>query len=232
VSAATGGHLYTTNGELHLYFPPHAFTRDALVGIVALPDSAVPDSLGSGRRKLLPGYELSWTAGELAKPATLEWSYAGAATEPGTPVLYALGADSSWQRLGGTVDAGARRISAPLTAAGRYALFAETGAVRGTGGLAIVALTPRVFSPQGGFASRQAAISFTLGRPGAVTARVYSRAGRLVREVADGLSLGAGANVVYWDGRDHEGKVVEDGIYLVSIEALGEKQVRTLAVVR
>jgi len=53
-----------------------------------------------------------------------------------------------------------------------------------------------------------------------------------VREVAEGLALGAGANVVRWDGRDQDGREVEGGAYLVTIGAFGETQTRALAVVR
>jgi flagellar hook assembly protein FlgD len=76
------------------------------------------------------------------------------------------------------------------------------------------------------------AISFTLGRAGPVTAKVYNRAGRLVDELVSGLQMNAGANVVRWDGRDVDGAEVPDGLYLVAVEALGERQVQTLAVVR
>jgi flagellar hook assembly protein FlgD len=93
-------------------------------------------------------------------------------------------------------------------------------------------LTPRVFSPSGGFASTSAAISFTLARPASTTVTVFNRAGRRVRSVMSGRPLGTGANLVYWDGRDDAGGVVEDGIYLVGVEALGEVRKRTVAVVR
>jgi flagellar hook assembly protein FlgD len=93
-------------------------------------------------------------------------------------------------------------------------------------------LTPRVFSPRGNFAAGEVTIGFTLGRPASATVRVYDRSGRLVRELANGATYGAGANLVRWDGRDVAGAVAMDGIYLVSIEALGQKETRTLAVVR
>ena len=92
--------------------------------------------------------------------------------------------------------------------------------------------TPRVFSPSGSYATSQVAIGFSIARAGPVSVRVYDRAGRLVREVIDGQNLNAGVNVVRWDGRKDGGGMVEDGLYVVSIEALGQKQTRTLAVVR
>jgi hypothetical protein len=103
-----------------------------------------------------------------------------------------------------------------------------------TGGgaaLSDLSFTPRVFSPRGGYASARLGIGFTLGRRGAVTVRVYNRAGRLMREVMAGRTLEPGANLVWWDGRDSGGGVVEDGLYVVTIEALGQSRKNALAVV-
>jgi hypothetical protein len=289
VSTTKGGDVYTTDGEVHLYFPPHAFGQDVGVTIVELADSDVPDTLADGARRVFAGYEISWGGATLEKPATLELSYADAGSsrlvsssgnwqrphavsfngnsqtslrvlssgdsEPsltgssnsdsqrlaadvqslptdGTLALYVFGADSTWRRLGGTVDASAKRISSPLTEPGRYAVFTEAAGVPGASTLSSLSLTPRVFSPRGTFANSEVAISFTLGRPGSVTVKVYNRAGRLVREVISGEYMGAGANLVRWDGRDIDANIVGDGLYLVAVEALGQKQVKTLAVVR
>jgi flagellar hook assembly protein FlgD len=95
-----------------------------------------------------------------------------------------------------------------------------------------VGVTPRVFAPRGGFADVRVAIRFHLGRPGAATVRVYNRAGRLVRAVAREAPLGSGENLLYWDGRDGEGRIVEDGLYVVSVEAMGETRTEAIAVVR
>jgi flagellar hook assembly protein FlgD len=76
------------------------------------------------------------------------------------------------------------------------------------------------------------AIGFSLGRPASVDVTVFNRAGRMVRQVASGLSLPGGAGVVHWDGKDRDGRVVEEGLYIVTVEALGERQTQTLAVLR
>ena len=102
----------------------------------------------------------------------------------------------------------------------------------GVNTLSAVSVTPRVFSPQGSFASEESGIGFTLGRSGSVTVKIYNRAGRVVREIISGELMGAGANLVRWDGRDRDGRIVVDGLYLVTVEALGEKQVKTVAIVR
>jgi hypothetical protein len=277
MKAATGGSIYTTNREVHLYFPPHAFAQDTEVDVVALASSDVPDTLSSGARRVLAGYAISWGGAVLDKPATLEMSYAGAEmlltasqcgdiqrssevsdereSSPalasswtgdnatliseghsppvdGTLALYVFGADSTWQRVGGTVDASTQHISSPLIEPGRYAVFVETAVVPGTRTLSALSVTPRVFSPRGAFASEEAVISFTLGRSGPVTVKVYNRAGRLVREVTSGQQMNAGANLVRWDGRDSDSNLVQGGLYLVVVEALGQKRTSTIAVVR
>ena len=61
---------------------------------------------------------------------------------------------------------------------------------------------------------------------------IFNRAGRLISEVVSGEQLNAGANLVHWDGRGRDGTMVEGGIYLVAVEAFGERQVKPLAVVR
>ena len=99
------------------------------------------------------------------------------------------------------------------------------------GGLSGLTLTPRAFSPKGNFASSDVAIGFTLARSGDFTVKLYNRAGRLVRSVARGAPGTPGANLVRWDGRGDDGHVVEPGLYLVTVEALGETRTQTLGVV-
>jgi hypothetical protein len=152
--------------------------------------------------------------------------------QDGILALYMFGADSTWQRVGGTVDAAAQRISAQITEPGCYAVYAETGTVLGAAVISGVSVMPRVFSPRGNFANEEAAISFTLGRSGPVTVKIYNRAGRLVREVASGRQMNAGANLLRWDGLDIDSNPIEDGLYLVVVEALGRKETKTLAVVK
>src|SRR6185295_4164913 len=229
VSAATGGDVYTTGAETHLYFPPHAFEQDATVVVTAAPAGSTPSSLPSAS-KVLDGYELTW-AGALRKPARFTLNDLGSSLPPGTLAIYRSGDGTTWSREGGTVDPSARSISLAIREAGRYALFVDDG--QGTGGAALssIALTPRVFSPHGGFADTQVGISFTLGKASPVTVKVFSRSGRLIREVAMGQPMGAGANLIRWDGRDRNGGFVVDGVYMVTIEALGQTETKPLAVV-
>lgn len=228
VSASAGGNVFTTNSELHLYFPPHAFRNDALIVIAEA--AVAPDTLPSGAVRVLPAYEISWISDPLRKPATLGFSVAGRVPAAGALTVYTSSDGVSWQRLGGTPEEGA--ISLLVRDPGLYALFAETAPSQGAATLSAVSFTPRVFSIGGGFANDQVAIGFTLGRSAPVTVRIYNRAGRLVREVVSGRVMGPGAGLVRWDGRDRGDVFVADGIYVVTVEALGETRKSTLAIVR
>ena len=251
VSSSTGGNVFTTNAEAHLYFPPHAFEKDAVVTVTPAVDPSVPArTLPAGTIQLLGGYDIEWGGAPLMKPARLEFSYATGGAGAAAASRGAAGSDAggarqaaehlalyrssngTWERIGGTTDPSAARVSLAITAPGTYALFVETGVISGPGTLSSLAFTPRVFSPTGGFADRELGISFTLGRAAPVTVRVYSRSGRLIREVVAGQTMNAGANLVRWDGRDRNGGYAADGMYLVTVEALGWTERKTLAVVR
>ncbi len=212
VTAEAGGDVYTTNAEAHVYVPPHGLAEDALITLAALGAGDVPTTQAGGAELVHPGYRLDCGGAGLRKPVTLDMSYAGSDVPPGSSLaLYMVGSDSLWRRLGGTAVAETRRISLAVAADGRYALYAEAAAANGSVRLANLSMTPRVFSPRGTYATGAVAIGFDLGRAGSVTVKVYTRAGRLVREVLPGQTLGPGANLVRWDGRDREGSIVEPG---------------------
>jgi hypothetical protein len=232
--AGIGGNVYTTDGAAHLYFPPRAFSQDVVVRISTLDSTQVPDALASGAQRVSAGYSISWGDVALEKTATLDLACGDpeSSTLGRTLALYASDSYADWQRIGGSPNPSSETISAPIRQAGGYAVFAETAGVTGPATLSTLSMTPRVFSPLGGSTSDGVAIGFTLGQPGAVWVRVYNRAGRLVREVLAGGQMNAGSNLVRWDGRNDGGRIVSEGLYLVSVEALGAKQVLTVAVAR
>ena len=130
------------------------------------------------------------------------------------------------------MDEASGKMLVPLSVSGRYALYSGGTVSEGTKALAILSLTPRVFSPSGSFADDRLAISFELGQPASVNVKIYNRAGRLVRDVLSGQVVSAGANLVYWDGRDGGGTVVPEGMYLVMVETEGHSETKTVSVVR
>ncbi len=234
VSAALGGEVFSTHGDLRLYFPPHAFGADATVILSAAAEDAVPDSLPGGGMAVHPGFEITWPGAALRKPAVLDLSIAGTGTigDSASLAVHVDAGGAGWRRLGGTVDAAHGTISASITEEGHYAVFRDAGTPVVGPALSGMALLPRVFSPQGDQAVREVAIRFSLGASGPVTVTVFNRAGRRTRSIVDGLTMNAGINVLRWEGRDEGGDAVPDGLYLVVVEAAGEKLSQTLAVVR
>jgi ligand-binding sensor domain-containing protein len=223
-----GGDVYTTNAEAHVYFPPNAFDADPTVSIDSTGTPAAPDTLGGNAIRVSAGWTIGWTKASLIKPGTLELrpNRSGAAL-----AIWRDDGGGQGTRIGGTAQqSGALAIT--LSSAGRYAVYAEGAVPSGSGGILALALTPRAFSPTGTFAAREASIGFTLARSGTADVKLYNRAGRLVRTVARGMSAEAGANLLRWDGRDDNGHVVDAGLYLVTVEALGQTKTETLAVVR
>jgi ligand-binding sensor domain-containing protein len=228
VSAATGGDVYTLHREVHLYLPPHALQEDATVTIDPLAAGALPGSLPGGARPRSPGYAISWSGLPLAKRVIVDFHL----DPPPSPdaSLWWHGPGGAWSLVGGT-SAADGILSTTVSDSGAYAVFEGVGSVGNGGGVTALSLTPRVLS-RSGYAGGQVGIGFVLGRPGRVSVDIYDRAGRQVREIAHDLDLPAGANLLRWDGRGHDGAMVDDGLYLVAVRALGERRLQELAVVR
>ncbi len=60
--------------------------------------------------------------------------------------------------------------------------------------------------------------TFLLTRPAEVRIRIYTVNGRLIRLLEAG-ALGAGFNRLFWDGRDGDGDLIANGVYLYRVEA-------------
>jgi ligand-binding sensor domain-containing protein len=227
VVAASGGEVFTTNAEAHAYFPPGAFDADATVNVDSLAAGALPDTLPGGAVRAGTAWSVTWTGGNLLKAATLDLRPAPGAVNVG---IYREDSPGQWRHVGGSPRNGA--VSLEITAPGRYALYSGLPAAGPTRRLSAISLSPRVFSPSGAYGGREIAIAFTLSQPGAATVRIYNRAGRLVRTVAEGWNAGTGQNLVRWNGLDSDGHVAEAGLYLVNVKALGESRTQALGVVR
>ena len=185
------------------------------------------EPIASGQ--VLSVYEIAWEASVLEKAAVFDVTLPETLATGAAVAFYRQEEGGAWARLGGTRSG--NTLSTALQVPGRHAVVRE-GTPGGLGPSAgEITLTPRVFSPTGGFADTEVAIGFSLSAGGPVRVCVFNRAGFLVRGVHEG-NLGAGSNLVRWDGRDSSGAVVEDGIYLVTVEAEGRTSTRTLAVVR
>ena len=66
--------------------------------------------------------------------------------------------------------------------------------------------------------SDETAFTYILSRPSDVVLRVYTVAGRLVR-ILENAPGRAGYNQVMWDGRDSDGHLLANGVYLYTVTA-------------
>ncbi|MDZ4806583.1 MAG: two-component regulator propeller domain-containing protein [Candidatus Eisenbacteria bacterium] len=226
IAAFTGGDVYTTGGEVHLYFPPRAFSLDAVVTIQPAPESGGP---AEGAAPVV-AWDIDWGNPRLEKAGVVELSPGSPVTEPLT-LHRSIDQGLSWSRLGGSPAGSGGSIVGIIDQPGRYALFPEGSPPDGGSEFSRPIVIPRVFTPDGG-SPGQVAISFTLGRSAEATVRVFNRAGRMVRELAHQVPMTSGINLLRWDGRDDDGTVVTDGLYFVRVESGDESRTQTLVVRR
>ncbi|MEP7027015.1 MAG: FlgD immunoglobulin-like domain containing protein [Candidatus Eisenbacteria bacterium] len=232
VDHVQGGRVFTTFGEVELDVPPNAWPSDQIVVIDPLREpgaSALPASTvwASGWRVV---------AGDLtlAKPATLIVQLPG--VPAGVPVaLYRVevsGADTTLIPIGGVRSADGLSLSSTVSTLGAFAVLYGPGVAVGAGfaGARGLDCQPRVLSPNGGGYDTRLAISFDLGRSATGAVKVFDRAGRLVREVVETGTFAPGRNVVFWDGKDGNGRVVPSGLYVVAVRFDGATSVASVAV--
>ncbi len=234
VDHVAGGSVFTTGGEVSLYAPPNTWPVDQIVRIdsVAL-GAGVPFLNG---RRPIAGWRVSADDPTLDRPATLSLAL------PQLPVFPPLGravihrvdvadGDTTLVALGGALTDHDTRVTTTIDRLGTFLLLDGTPVPGATfSGARGLDCQPRVLSPRGNGFDVKTAISFELGRDATGAVKVYDRAGRLVKEVAESGAFAAGRNVVYWDGTDGDGQVVPSGLYTVAVRFDGETSVKTVVV--
>ena len=115
-----------------------------------------------------------------------------------------------------TIAAVARLAPAALVAAllvATSAAFVVTEKLKLTRNPIVGPRVDKIFSPVCDCATDTASITFRLRRPDQVTVDVIDSQGDVVRELARRRPQGRAAVSYVWDGRDSEGRVVEEGSY-------------------
>ena len=162
----------------------------------------MPDTLGLVQRAAV-GVRLSWGTARLVKQANLELSYAGTSIPAGRSLsLYSRARTrhgGAW--ADGRSSASRCRVDSEP---GRYELFAEAGSI---GGLAHVGLSLTAASLFAGAELRECEIAIGFNarasrcRDGEDNPRGPAGEGSPL-----GRAMGAGANLVRWNGRDRDGR--------------------------
>ncbi len=75
-------------------------------------------------------------------------------------------------------------------------------------------------------------LRFQLPGAGRVQLMVYNALGQRVRHLLAGEPLSAGIHQVRWDGRNDAGDAAASGVYYARLEALGERRMRSLVLLR
>jgi len=170
---------------------------------VAVITSATEQRLGL---KVFPTYVLMDRAGRVR--------WVGSGTEPPVAELERLLAEEAGEMQVGTKPRTETqiepRVAPPPIEAGDSALDI-TGVER----------TQRKFDPTGG---EEVQIRFSLSESAEVTLSVFGPSRELVAKLLEGTPSPEGLNVVSWDGRDVDGRIVPDEAYTFAIQAVsGEK---------
>lgn len=217
IVAAVGGSVTAEGGAAKLSIPAGALVADSRVAITPGTNDG---EVREGGRRVFASYQVHMTNGALQKPATLDLSYSDVASSVSSDnLVIGRWTGEAWQDLGGTVVAAAKRVNTPVMAAGRYALIERVSAPAG----AAVASNLRVAPVSGQSYAAGANISFALGAAGGISVKVYDTAGRLIRTVKTRESMSQGQQVVRWDGRASDGRSVSNGLYIIGVDAPGNK---------
>ena len=233
-NAASGGLVANPGRSVEIYFPPNALDAAVEVVIRRLPNEQVPGkALVQEPRRVSPAFLVDAGGATLRKSVTLGMRFHE--DDPGTVesarlAIFRLLDDDSWERIGGTAQAGEPVLRAAVESLGTFAVFEDLDAPVGKLIVRDLDCQPRAFSPSDG-AKRETDISFTLTGPADVTVRVYNASGRLERVIEPARPLGQGQVLLTWDGQDQNGETVVSGLYIVVVRAGDAQQEKVVAVV-
>ena len=232
--ARQGGTIQNASGQVEIYFPPNALsagTNEISIRRVAAAAGQLVQE--TDLTQITSGYAVN-AAGALSKRATLTMSYTTKELGIADPAKLAIfrREDGGWLRLGGTSEPAGRLVLLAVDSLGTFAVFEDRSTL--IGGLAVRELDcqPRAFSPRGEGLRGETDISFTLTGPADVTVRVYNAAGRLERVIVHDQAMAPGRVTLKWNGRDEDRNLVASGLYIVAVDAGGERAEKVVAVVQ
>ncbi|MDD5067469.1 MAG: Ig-like domain-containing protein, partial [bacterium] len=211
-----GGKISSSDGILDLTVPLHALSENNVLTIDQLSCSDMTN-IGANLKSTCLGYELGPVDYKLKKPVTIRINYSSLSlalfTEDKFTVFH--GISGIWSRLGGTLDKTAHVITASSSKMGKFALVEDSNAYAEEFTIDKIELQPRVFSPRN-FDS--VTIAFELKKACQYSVRIFDMSERLVKVLCENKQGTYGNNSELWNGKDENGKLQPDGMFIVSIE--------------
>jgi hypothetical protein len=233
--ARQGGSIRNASGTIEVYFPPNSLPAGSgEISIRRLPTTNAAGKLAQETTQVAAAYSVSAAVDVLQKRATLTMRYSDeeVAERDVSRLAIFRHNDDQWQRIGGSVDANGKLVRTTVEQLGTFAIFEDLSTAVGTLSIRNLDCQPRAFAPKGGSLRSETDISFDLSGPSDVTVRVYNSAGRLERVIVRDEPLAPGRVSFKWDGLDEDRQTVASGLYIVVVNAGGQRREKTVAVVK
>ena len=170
------------------------------------------------------------------KPITLDLTYPDLpfteSDEMNLTIFYSpTGEEDTWQRLGGTVKNDSNQITLAVKWTGHFALLKDR-LIPHKADILDLEIQPRIFSPKSTRARSYIDISYWLVNASNVTCKIYNTAGRLIAILGENEPRNRGINVEQWNGLDLRQQTCPSGLYVVTVQADGKTEMKTVAVMR
>jgi len=230
-----GGTAISADGQVSVLLPQNAVNEDVSITINPVSSEV---SLSAYVTVISGYYDIDPSDITLNKPVIIRMAIpdlsVGSDTTLNPFIGYMVPDDPLPQFLGGSIIRVNDRsfLQAQLSHFGRYATFITDSSLSlDSLNTDILRCYPRVFSPAGSvFEFPSTNILFDLSETDDVTARIFNLSGRIKRTLNSDIPFGPGHNVLVWDGKDMDGKVVPSGLYIVTLERSGSMLRTTVGV--
>lgn len=224
ILASHGGTIISEDGQAILQISPNSFAEDVIVTIV-VEDTMLAGFSDSGWVQVGSLYRVIPDSLILIKPAVLKIYRESSDldfTLYETLSIVRITGGTNVIPLGGTKKESEEKvfITTSIDSFGTFGLFGSFNKLGNwTKGISKISCQPRMFSPGGSLFPVETHILYTLSEASSVSIRVFNPAGRLKRTIVKKQEMGSGRNAAEWDGRDHSGRIVNSGLYIIVIEA-------------